>query len=245
MLAINNLSVRFGGVVAIAGVSVELNAGISGIVGPNGAGKSTFLNCISGLGALDGGLVRGTIIFDGVDLHSRRPSDRAALGIGRSFQHPLMVPTLTVTEHLLAATGRMRRAKAREKISEVIDLVGLGAWVGKRSEDLPYGILKLLDIARAMVNADRLLLCDEPLSGLDESSRESMIELLVRVASLGARVVVVEHDFPRLARIAEEVLVLDLGQVLASGTAEEVRSLDSVRTAFLGEAIANQDHVDN
>lgn len=245
MLTVENLSVRFGGVLALVGVSAELNAGISGVVGPNGAGKSTFLNCISGLGVLDGGLVGGSIIFDGLELLPHKPSMRAALGIGRSFQHPLIVPTLTVSEHLLVATGRVRGRKARARISDVIDLVGLGKWVDRRAEDLPYGVRKVLDIGRAMINANRLLLCDEPLSGLDESARESMMELLVQIASGGVHVVIVEHDFPRLAKIAGEVVVLDLGEILAVGTAEEVRSQDSVRTAFLGEAVLRQERTAN
>lgn len=237
MLAVDELTVRFGGVDALDKVSVELNTAFSGVVGPNGAGKSTFLNCISGLGKLQGGTIRGSIKFDGTDLLKCPASERTNLGIGRSFQHPLIVPTLTVMEHLTVASMKLRGSQRRQRIEEIVTLVGLGKWMTKRAEDLPYGIRKLVDLGRALINADRMLLSDEPLSGLDESAREAMINLLRDIASLGTRLVVVEHDFPRLSRVASEILVLDLGRVLSIGSATDIRSQQSVIAAFLGEAV--------
>lgn len=235
-LVLDDVSVQFGPVEAVVHVTAELKAQIVGIVGPNGAGKSTLLDGVSGLAQMKGGHVRGSIRYRGRELSRLSPEARAALGIGRTFQHPLLVPMLTVAEHLRIAVGPR---SAGSSVDALIELLGLGGWVDREIGELPYGVRKLLDIGRALASGPQLLLCDEPLSGLDEHARESMIETLTGVAETGTAIVVVEHDFPRLVRLAEEVMVLDFGRLIGRGTPEEIAANEGVRSVFLGTTHGN------
>lgn len=232
-LVLEDVSVYFGAVAAVADVSLSLSAPIVGIVGPNGAGKSTLLDGVSGLAEMKGGRVRGSIRYRGHELRQTSPETRSALGIGRSFQHPLLVPTLTVEEHLRVSVGE---GGPVADVDGVADVLGLRRWMVREIGELPYGVRKLLDIGRALATRPRLLLCDEPLSGLDESARESMIETLADVAATGTAIMVVEHDFPRLMRLADEVVVMDFGRPIGRGRPEEIATNEDIRRVFLGSA---------
>ena len=232
-LLLDSVSVRFGPVEAVVEVTVDLTAQIVGIVGPNGAGKSTLLDGVSGLAQMKGGRVGGSIRYRGRELSRLSPEARAGLGIGRTFQHPLLVPMLTVAEHLRIAVGARSPGRSIDALTE---LLGLAPWLDREIGELPYGVRKLLDIGRALASGPQLLLCDEPLSGLDEHARESMIETLTGVADAGTAIVVVEHDFPRLVRLADEVIVLDFGRLIGRGTPEEIAANEGIRSVFLGTA---------
>lgn len=234
-LVLDSVSVTFGAVGAVADVSLDLSARIVGVVGPNGAGKSTLLDGISGLAEMKGGRVRGSIRYRGHELRQAPPERRAALGIGRSFQHPLLVPMLTVEEHLRMALGEPGTEAAVDETAEVL---GLSKWMDREIGELPYGVRKLLDIGRALATRPRLLLCDEPLSGLDESAREAMVDTLAGVAANGTAIMVVEHDFPRLVRLADEVVVMEFGRLIARGTPAEIAADEDVRGVFLGSSTA-------
>lgn len=235
-LVLDDVSVTFGAVTAVANVSLELSTRIVGIVGPNGAGKSTLLDGVSGLAEMKGGRVTGSIRYRGYELRRTSPEARAALGIGRSFQHPLLVPMLTVEEHLRVSVGQ---GDAAADVGAIADTLGLRRWMGREIGELPYGVRKLLDIGRALAGRPQLLLCDEPLSGLDENAREAMVETLGAVADAGTAIMVVEHDFPRLVRLADEVVVMDFGQPIGHGSPEEIAANEDIRSVFLGSAPAH------
>lgn len=236
-LVLNDVSVTFGAVTAVVNVSLDLSARIVGVVGPNGAGKSTLLDGISGLAEMKGGRVSGSIRYRGHELRHTSPEARAALGIGRSFQHPLLVPMLTVEEHLRVSVGEPGIAA---DVGAIADTLGLREWMGREIGELPYGVRKLLDIGRALAGGPRLLLCDEPLSGLDERSREAMVETLGAVVDAGTAIMVVEHDFPRLVRLADEVVVMDFGRSIGYGSPQEIAANEDIRGVFLGSAPAHE-----
>lgn len=236
-LVLDGVSVNFGAVAAVSDVSLDLSARIVGIVGPNGAGKSTLLDGVSGLAEMKGGRVGGSICYRGRELRRTSPETRAAFGIGRSFQHPLLVPMLTVEEHLRISVGK---GGVPSDIDGIADMLGLRRWMSREIGELPYGVRKLLDIGRALAIRPRLLLCDEPLSGLDERSRESMLETLTGVADAGTAIMVVEHDFPRLVRLADEVVVMDFGRPIGRGSPEEIAANEEIRSVFLGSATTHE-----
>lgn len=235
-LVLDSVSVTFGAVTAVSDVSLDLSARVVGIVGPNGAGKSTLLDGVSGLAEMKGGRTAGSIRYRGHELRRTSPEKRAAFGIGRSFQHPLLVPMLTVEEHLRISVGEDNAAPDVEGIAEIL---GLQRWMGREIGELPYGVRKLLDIGRALATRPRLLLCDEPLSGLDERSRDSMIATLADVATAGTAIMVVEHDFPRLVRLADEMVVMDFGKPIGRGRPEEIAADENIRSVFLGSVTAH------
>lgn len=234
MLRIDHLNIRFGGVEAVSDVSVVIDEPIVGVVGPNGAGKSTFLNGISGLSEIQGAQVTGSIRYQGVELRGKSADARARLGIGRSFQHPPLIPMLTVGEHLELAGHAA--GNAEWTASRVIDFLELGSWLHREVPELPYGVRKIFDLGRALIGGPELLLCDEPLSGLDELTRDEMISILARLRDEGQRVIVVEHDFPRVAHLADELVVLDFGRMVAQAAPERIAADPAVRRIFLGDA---------
>lgn len=234
MLRIDHLSIRFGGVEAVSDVSVVIDEPIVGVVGPNGAGKSTFLNGISGLSEIQGAQVTGSIRYQGVELRGKSADARARLGIGRSFQHPPLIPMLTVGEHLELAGHEA--GNAEWTAGRVIDFLELGSWLHREVPELPYGVRKIFDLGRALIGGPELLLCDEPLSGLDELTRDEMISILARLRDEGQRVIVVEHDFPRVAHLADELVVLDFGRMVAQAAPERIAADPAVRRIFLGDA---------
>jgi branched-chain amino acid transport system ATP-binding protein len=226
-LELVEVDVRFGGTHAADAVSLRLDRPVTGIVGPNGAGKTTLLNVMTGLQAPD----RGQVRLDGRDIGHLSTARRAGLGIGRSFQHPTLVPMMTVAENL--TVGISRRA-ARQALSHFGELLGLGPWLRREVHVLPYGVRKLLDLGRALVAEPTWLLCDEPLAGLDEPARDGMLDVLGRIAGSGVRLVLVEHDLPRVTRLADWLVVLDLGRKLAEGPPREALADPAVKSAYSG-----------
>ena len=169
MLDVQSVTVTFGGVRAVQDVSFGIDAECLGIVGANGAGKTTLLNAISGLAPLRS----GRVMLDGDELSSLGAARRARFGVGRSFQHPLLMDAMTVEENLVGG----RRA-GRTALGEVVWAFGLDRWMMRPVAELPYGIRKVADLARAAMTGTRILLCDEPFSGLDETGREDMAKVL-------------------------------------------------------------------
>jgi branched-chain amino acid transport system ATP-binding protein len=239
LLSIEELSVRFGGLAALSNVSLEVSAtDLIAVVGPNGAGKSTMLNAVSGL-------VRstGSIRLAGRRIDGMRPPDRAQAGIGRSFQDAPLLPRYTVLENVLCgahtvlgyrlAEQLLRRRKVRRRETEyerrariLLDFVGLSSQANTEAGELSYGAGKRTDLARAMITGPRLLLLDEPSSGLDEHERDVLKDILralrdeERVA-----VVYVEHHMDLVRATATDILVLKAGETLMTGAPDQV--LDS------------------
>ena len=236
LLQVAEVEVRFGGVHALRGVnlSVDPNA-VTGLIGPNGAGKTTLFNTICGLQTISG----GRISFDDKSMDGLGPHKRARLGIARTFQRLEVFGSLSVRENVLAATEIRRRwsrdhSDAGAVADDVLRQVGLSHLADRPADTLPTGQARLLELARSLATKPRLLLLDEPSSGLSESESEELGELLLKLAANGMAVLLVEHDMELVMRVCSMINVLDFGAVLTVGTPAEVRADERVRAAYLG-----------
>jgi ABC-type branched-subunit amino acid transport system ATPase component len=248
-LGIRDVRVEFGGVTAVDGVSIDIMPGsVVGLVGPNGAGKTTLLNAISGFVPVAGGQIT---VGDQL-LRPRRPSQRRALGVGRTFQNLSLHEGLTVFDHLMigqhAVAGygpvgqlfrlpnyvRGERAM-RSAALETAELLGLAELVEERVENLAYGVQKRVDVARAVVARPRLLLLDEPAAGLTPDEGDDLVgRVLVHSRHVGATVVLVEHNIELVMRVTDRVVALNFGRVIADDVPEVVRRQDDFVEAYLG-----------
>jgi branched-chain amino acid transport system ATP-binding protein len=249
LLAARNLSVRFGGVLAVDDVSFDVRRGeVFTLIGPNGAGKTTVFNLISRIYTP----TAGTIEFEGRSLTDRAPHEIAGLGIARTFQnielfeHASVLQNLLIGRHTHRRTGlasellflpRARRAEveAREAVERVIDLLDLQHHRETLVAGLPYGVRKVVELGRALCTEPRLLLLDEPSSGLNVEETDDMafwIDDITR--ELGITVLMVEHDMSLVSKVSDRVLAMNQGQVLALGSPDEVKSHPGVVEAYLG-----------
>jgi branched-chain amino acid transport system ATP-binding protein len=235
LLEVSNVTVKFGGHLALNDVSLTAEAGaVTGLIGPNGAGKTTLFNVITGLQAPQ----RGEVRLDGQPLARLAPYRRARLGMARTFQRLELFGLLTVRENVeLAASRRDRHGKGRTDVDELLTLVGLSDVADARSDELPTGKARLVELARALATGPRLLLLDEPASGQDDRETDAFREVLVEVADRGVGVLLVEHDVALVMRTCERVHVLDFGSLLAAGTPAEIQADPAVRDAYLGSAV--------
>jgi ABC-type branched-subunit amino acid transport system ATPase component len=253
-LRAEDVVVRFGGLTALDGVSVHAPPGrITGLIGPNGAGKTTLFNVCSGLQAPAEGSVR----LDGEDLGRHGPSRRARLGLGRTFQRLELFTTMTVRENVefavearwlswdpisqlgLRSAGRARRKEIRRSAEEVLRDTGLLPLADRVVGSLSTGQGRLVELARAIARQPRILLLDEPSSGLDPAESRDFGRLLrAVVASRGVGILMVEHDMSLVLDICDWIFVLDFGRPLMAGTAQDVRSSPEVQAAYLGKDAA-------
>ena len=249
LLQVENLSIAFGGVKAVDGVSFNVEAGeVFTIVGPNGAGKSTIFNLISRLYEPSG----GRILLDGQDI-TRLPAHKIApLGIARTFQNIELFDHSTVLQNLLMGRHvrrktlwvedllflpRVRRAERehRRHVEEVIDFLDLAAYRDKLIAGLPYGVRKVVEIARALSSGPRLILLDEPASGLSVEETKDMAWWIEDMQKdLGLTILMVEHDMSLVSRVSDRVLAVAEGKPLALGTSAEVQADPRVIEAYLG-----------
>ena len=240
LLEVDDAVVRFGGNSAVDHVSLGVEAGqITGLIGPNGAGKTTLFNVITGLQAVDSGRVS----LDGVDISRTRPHHRARLGIARTFQRLEIFGSMTVRENVLVAAEIKGRANGDDRSAELMtdsllhDL-HLADVAGEPSDSLPTGRARLVEIARALATGPRLVLLDEPASGLSDSETDDLAELLSRLSGEGLAILLVEHDVPLVMRLCERIHVLDFGAILASGKAAEIQADARVQEAYLGAGVS-------
>ena len=249
LLSAKNLSVRFGGLLAVNDVSFDVERGeVFTLIGPNGAGKTTVFNLISRLYVP----TTGTIEFEGQPLTDREPHEIAALGIARTFQTIELFENATVLQNLLIgrhthrATGvwsdllftpkaRAAEVAAREAVERVIDLLDLQHHRESLVAGLPYGVRKVVELARALCTEPRLLLLDEPSSGLNVEETDDMAFWIEDIRDeLGVTVLMVEHDMTLVSRVSDRVLAMNQGEVLATGTPGEVQAHPGVIEAYLG-----------
>ncbi len=240
LLEIDDVHVRFGGVIAVNGATFDVaESSVIGLMGPNGAGKTTLFNVITGLQAPTSGSVR----FDGADLTKVHPRQRALAGIGRTFQRLEVFGSLSVADNIRVAAemrGLDNPAKIRD---ELLDRVGLRAFAHVTADSVPTGIARLTELARALACNPRLLLLDEPSSGLSEAETDDFALLVRSLAEDDGRsVLIVEHDVELVLGLCSTIHVLDFGSIIASGTPDVIRADKRVQDAYLGadDAAAEQ-----
>ena len=250
MLRVEHLSVAFGGVKAVNDVSFEVRPGeVYTLIGPNGAGKTTIFNAISLIVP-----ATGRITFEGRDLMGMAPHQVANLGIARTFQnielfeHATVLQNLLIGRHVHSGTNlasellflpsaRRGEHEFREAVEKVIDFLHLAHYRDQMVHGLPYGVRKVVELARALATGPRLLLLDEPSSGLNVEETDDMAFWIHDIQrDLGITVLMVEHDMGLVSRVSTRVLALNQGEMLAEGTAAEVQSHPGVVEAYLGAA---------
>ena len=232
LLEVEDVHVRFGGVVAVNGATFAVEASsVIGLMGPNGAGKTTLFNVITGLQTPTSGLVR----YDGRDITKLHPRQRALAGIGRTFQRLEVFGSLSVADNIRVAAemrGVDHPAKVRD---ELLDRVGLRAFANVTADSVPTGIARLTELARALACNPRVLLLDEPSSGLSEAETDDFAALVRSLAADDGRsVLIVEHDVELVLGLCSTVHVLDFGSIIASGPPDVVRADPRVQDAYLG-----------
>jgi branched-chain amino acid transport system ATP-binding protein len=251
LLTAQDLSVRFGGVLAVNRVSFEVRRGeVFTLIGPNGAGKTTVFNLISRIYEP----TSGELMFDAQALTKLAPHRIAALGIARTFQNIELFEHATVLQNLLIGRHVHRRSnwlgemlflpsvraaerETRRKVEEVIELLNLQHYRDTLVAGLPYGVRKVVELARALATSPKLLLLDEPSSGLNVEETEDMAYWIADIQKdLGITVLMVEHDMTLVSRVSNRVLAMNQGEVLALGTPAEVQSHPGVIEAYLGTA---------
>jgi branched-chain amino acid transport system ATP-binding protein len=246
LLQLENVTQRFGGLVALDAVSLEIaSGGVTAIIGPNGAGKTTLFNIISGFRAP----TEGRVTFSGHEIRGLPPEAVAKRGLVRTFQLVQLFDTLTVLEnvkvgrHLHTAGGLLSalmplrsrvEAQVDEKARALLRQVGLEAQAETLASALPYGQKRLLEIARALAAEPKLLLLDEPAAGLNRSETTRLAELIRAITAQGVTVLLIEHDMSFVMNVADRVAVLDFGRLIAQGTPKEVQKNKDVIAAYLG-----------
>ncbi len=251
-LEVVGLRKSFGGLLATADVSFSVAAhSLTALIGPNGAGKTTLFNLITNLFAADA----GTVTFDGVALGGLSSSAIAKLGVIRTFQTARVFPGMTVLENVLAGRHRLlphglaaqltwmpyaRRAERAlaQRALALLDLVGLADQADSPATQLPMGAQKLLEVIRALMAQPRLLLLDEPAAGLNDTETAELSALLRAIQACGVTIVVVEHNMSLVMGIADQIVVLEAGRMIATGTPAAIQCNPRVIEAYLGAEAA-------
>jgi len=236
-LRVEDVSVSFGGNVALSKVSVRAEAGaVTGLIGPNGAGKTTLFNVVTGLQAP----TTGRVYLEERDITRLAPHKRARLGLSRTFQRLELFTLLSVRSNIRVAAD-LHRSYTRDRTidpdqvaDEVLDRLGIGGLAESRVDQLPTGLARLVEVGRALATRPKVLLLDEPASGQDEAETSALATLLHDLAADGMAVLLVEHDVDLVMRTCSHIHVLDFGEVLAEGTADEVKTNPAVVSAYLG-----------
>lgn len=234
VLQIENCAKHFGGVKALDGVDFKVNKGdLHGLIGPNGSGKTTCLNVVSGIYIP----TSGKITFMGKDISNMKQNEIAKLGLTRTFQNLRLFEELSVWENVLVGSQRIGdgEEKANDRAMAAIEFVGIRDIVHEKCKNLPYGHKKLVELARTLAFKPKLLLLDEPAAGLNESEKEQLTELLLKIYKKGLTIVLVEHDMSLVKRLSTELTVLNFGQKICSGDCETVLNDPVVLEAYLGE----------
>ncbi|HJV36300.1 ABC transporter ATP-binding protein [Geomonas sp.] len=250
MLKLDGIGKRFGGLTALEGISFNVTKGaITGIIGPNGAGKTTLFNVATGIYAPS----QGAVLLEGKNISAFPPEKRARLGLVRTFQNIELFGKMTVLENVMVGLHTQSKSglfscafrmpwqmseerRIRETALKWLDFVGIPELAEVEAGTLSFGKGRLLEIARAMALEPKLLLMDEPAAGLNSRETAELAELIKRIRDLGITVALVEHDMDLVMDICDNLVVLNLGTMLAEGTPREIQDNPAVVTAYLGEA---------
>jgi branched-chain amino acid transport system ATP-binding protein len=260
VLEARDVEVRFGGLTALAGVDVLVQPRtLTGLVGPNGAGKTTLFGVCSGLLKP----TRGHVFLSGAEITGHSPQTRARLGLARTFQQPEMFMSLTVREHLTLAY-RVRKSPSRlwkdmftagslkkpdegelDRVAFLLDLLSLTHVAESPVDVLPLGTTRLVEVARALAFGPKVVLLDEPMSGLDATEAGRLAEALRRtVRDEGTALLLVEHDVAMVLALCSNIFVLDFGQLIAEGPPDTIRNNEAVKSAYLGDSPIEAGHGD-
>lgn len=232
LLQLQQISKQFGGVSALSNLSMEVAEGsIHGVIGPNGAGKTTLISIIAGFERP----TSGSILFEQRDITALPVFRRVRCGIARTFQIPQPFTTLTLLENIMIPLlQRMSRSAAERRAGEIAERLLLGTELEQQVQTLPVGTLKLLELARAIATQPRLLLVDEPMGGLGADRMAGMIRLLQGIRDEGVTIVLVEHVMQAVVALADQLTVLNFGQLLAQGATNDLLRMPEVIEAYLG-----------
>ncbi len=233
ILHVEKLVKRFGGLVAVDEVDLVVRRGEAhALIGPNGSGKTTYINLLSGLYAPTAGSIR----FRGQSVVGLRPNRIAKSGMARSFQNLRLFRALTVWENVLVGATRAggSQSEARDRAAAAISFVGLSEKAFEICQSLPYGYQKLVELARAIAGEPELLLLDEPGAGLNQTEKQELVRLLLRLNQMGLTILIVEHDMSLVCNVASTATVLNFGKKIAEGTVDEVLQHPAVVEAYLG-----------
>ena len=238
ILKLDNVSKHFGGVKAVDGISLEVGRGtVHALIGPNGSGKTTTLNVLNGIYKA----TSGKLVFNGEDITAKSPHERAAFGIGRTFQNIRLFPSMSVIENVMVGAQRENnpiergREALRERALSALKFVGMAANAELIVQNLPYGHQRLVEIARALAGHPSFLLLDEPAAGLNQTEKKELGELLKRLRGHGLTVFLIEHDIALIEQVSDKITVLNFGKKIAEGDPATVLRHPEVIAAYLGE----------
>lgn len=249
MLTLNNISISFGGLKALTDVTFSLKDGINALIGPNGAGKTTLFNVVSGFLKPNSGNVH----FNNEDITGMEPYEIFAKGISRTFQNINLIKDATLRENLYLGVFEKEKPsifkdifrlnrdfwkKIDKQIDEIMELTNVSKWQDLKPDSAPYGVLKNFELARALISKPSLLLLDEPAAGLNNTEKENLALIIDKIASMGIKILMVEHDMSFVSNLAKYVVCLNFGKVIATGTYSEIRQNEDVIKAYLGDTDA-------
>lgn len=234
-LEVRDVTVRFGGHTAVNAVTLDAADGmVTGLIGPNGAGKTTLFNVITGVQRPES----GHVLLHGRSLDHVAAHQRARQGMGRTFQRLELFGSLSVRENIRVATTALPRGRRTARTDELIERLGLQSVANRQADTLSTGTGRLVELARCLATGPDVVLLDEPASGQDDQETERFAELLTALAAEGIAILLVEHDMELVMRVCQRLHVLDFGNLIASGTPEQVREDPKVQAAYLGTEVA-------